>query len=103
MVSSHRAVAVAWARIMKPHEAAFGSTPILGLAGLGSIGAWTLSYTWIGIIIGHYSGLEPFEWPYGVGLRNLLINCVLDLILNLSLLVGSLLTSPVFMAGTCDV
>lgn len=48
--------------------------------------------------MGHYSGLEPFEWPYGSGLRSMIISMAMDVLLNAALLVGALLLSPVFMA-----
>ncbi len=49
-------------------------------------------------MIGHYTGLEPFEWPYGSGLQSMVISMAMDVLLNAALLVGSLLVSPVFMA-----
>ena len=46
----------------------------------------------------HYTGKETFELPTGDNLWGLLINMSLDLILNLSILIGVQVTSPLFIS-----
>lgn len=63
----------------------------------GSKGVFTLLTGWIGIIITNYSGLIPFQWPYGAAIPALLISMGCDFFLNVALLVGCLAVSPLFM------
>ncbi len=70
---------------------------INGLRVLGYIGVHTILWMWPPIIILHYSGFEPFQFPPTMELFGLLVaNALMDIIFNGCLLVCIALSSPLY-------
>lgn len=88
---------VLWVILFAPYRIAFGRSPSLGLLGMGAMGVVNLCLGWIGIVVGHYTGLETFELPTGRALAGVLITGATDLVLNLTSLVAILLLTPLFV------
>ena len=89
---------VAWAYIMNPIKAPFGRALSLGFMGIASCGCSTLVVMWIGIIIGNYSGWEPFELPpVGRPLDGIVLTASMDFVLNLSNLIAIGFINPTFV------
>ena len=65
---------------------------------LGWMGIWSLLTLWPGFFLLHYTGIEPFELPSADKSRMLALNTFLDALYNLLLLVGILITSPLYMS-----
>jgi solute carrier family 35 protein F5 len=63
---------------------------------IGLIGIHCLVYSWPLVIIAHFSGLQPFQWPTLLEFKYILMTSVLDFILNVSLILVVSLTSPLF-------
>lgn len=68
---------------------------------LGLIGICTLILLTPVIPLLDAVGLEPFEWPSVEKLSLLIANASMDVVYNVLLLLGILLTSPLFMAVGC--
>jgi hypothetical protein len=70
---------VVWVWLMNRVKEPFGKSLFLGFAGLTSTGVFALLFGWIGIVIGHYTGTEPFELPpAGPVLDGVLISCGME-------------------------
>jgi drug/metabolite transporter (DMT)-like permease len=65
---------------------------------LGLTGVETMFFFFLGIPALHFLGWETFEFPTGKALELLFINGTLDCIFNVSLLIGIMCTSPLFMS-----
>ncbi len=73
------------------------SATLNGLRVLGYTGVHTLLWMWPPIIILHYSGFEPFQFPPTVKLFGLLVaNAAMDIVFNGCLLVCIALSSPLY-------
>eukprot|EP01126_Amoeba_proteus_P024738 TRINITY_DN2484_c0_g1_i5.p1 TRINITY_DN2484_c0_g1~~TRINITY_DN2484_c0_g1_i5.p1 ORF type:complete len:316 (+),score=40.16 TRINITY_DN2484_c0_g1_i5:390-1337(+) len=68
------------------------------LLNLGLMGLCTAFLLWPVVVIVHYTGYETFELPVGTDLEVAVVNLLLDLVLNASLLVGVHISSPLFMS-----
>ena len=90
---------IMWSLVMRPVKDAFGNSLFLGFAGLASTGVSSLALTWIGLVIGNYSGLETFELPpVGPVLDGVFISCGMDFLLNGANLFAILFVSPIFVS-----
>ena len=68
-----------------------------GIRFVGFIGIHTLVWMWPPILILHYAGVEPFEWPEMQDFKLLVLNAALDVVFNGALLVSIALSSPLFV------
>jgi drug/metabolite transporter (DMT)-like permease len=76
--------------LFREENVKFGNSPIISLFAIAFIGLSTLTVMWAGVVIGHYSGLEPFVMPTLSQFEVLLFNALMDLILNLANLLAIL-------------
>lgn len=89
---------VMWAVIMDPVKGPFGRGLSLSFFGISFVGISALVIGWLGIVIGHFSGWEPFELPpAGVALDSVLIVCSMDFLLNLANLLAIFFINPTFV------
>ncbi len=84
------AYAVVFSWLFRVENIKYGNSPIISLWAISFIGASTLLLMWAGLLIGHYSGLEPFVLPSLPQFKMLLLNALMDLILNLANLLAIL-------------
>jgi drug/metabolite transporter (DMT)-like permease len=65
---------------------------------VGAMGVWSLLTLWPVFFALHYSGVEAFELPPPPKARLLAVNVVLDAVYNLALLLGIVVSSPLYMS-----
>ncbi len=93
---------VVWSWLMNRVKEPFGKSLFLGFAGLTSTGIFALLFGWIGIVIGHYTGTEPFELPpAGPVLDGVLISCGMEYVL-LFFLFASFVPDCCFFSVSCS-
>ncbi len=80
------------------NEPAYARTPVMGLLSIGAIGCGTMALCWVVLLLNHVTGLEPLVWPTGNTAKVVAIACVCDFVLNCALMVGTLITSALFMS-----
>jgi drug/metabolite transporter (DMT)-like permease len=80
------------------NEAVYARTPVMGLLSIGAIGVGTLLLSWLVLLFNHVVGLEPLAWPTDNTLKVVAISCGCDFVLNCALMVGTLITSALFMS-----
>lgn len=65
---------------------------------IGLLGVWTILLAWPGIIIVDKTGIESFELPHGKSLQGILITMGLDALFNCLLILGIVISSPLFIS-----
>lgn len=65
---------------------------------LGLMGFWSVVLAWPGILICQYTGIETFALPQGADIWRLVVAVILEALFNVLLLIGIMLTSPLFIA-----
>lgn len=88
------AYSVLYSWLFREENVRYGNSPVISLFAVALIGCSTLCLMWSGILIGAYSGLEPFAWPTLDQLKVLLFNASMDLILNFTNLLAILFIGP---------
>lgn len=89
---------VLYCKIMGRVQEDWGVSSVLGLTSISMTGLSACLLTWVGVIIGNYTGLEPFAFPHGKSLDQLFVGMLTDCLLNLAYLFGLLFTSATFMS-----
>jgi hypothetical protein len=70
---------VLWCWLTDRIKEPFGKSLFLGFAGIASAGVFALLFGWIGLVVGHYTGTEPFQLPPpGPVLDGVLISCGME-------------------------